>query len=369
MKRVLLTICSICLVLACLFGLFAVVGGMKDILNIQDYKTKQGEEGRAGIETAIDGIGQLKENEATYVDGAKQYTEGSATLADAEVQLANGYSQYAAGKQQLAEGQAQIDANTQAYNEGKELLSKIEPLMPLLNTYVAFRNGTLAFLPGFSDAQAWFAEKVRPMGADLGLELPEDVTDLPGYIQTMVAEGQAKLKQYEDGLAALESAKKELSLNKLVEEDKARRLLDEKCKDLPLFEARQIQKRLAKANCATIEKKFKVILESIREEMEDEKAEDEKSLEDEISGIITAEDSEEENSDKAQAADDKTKSDEKEDEVKESDGDDDDTSDEEKVEEADGENDDDVEIPDSEKIDESFMTAWIQRAGRITPLR
>jgi len=211
MKRVLLTICSICLVLACLFGLFAVVGGMKDILNIQDYKTKQGEEGRAGIETAIDGIGQLKENEATYVDGAKQYTEGSATLADAEVQLANGYSQYAAGKQQLAEGQAQIDANTQAYNEGKELLSKIEPLMPLLNTYVAFRNGTLAFLPGFSDAQAWFAEKVRPMGADLGLELPEDVTDLPGYIQTMVAEGQAKLKQYEDGLAALESGKEQLA--------------------------------------------------------------------------------------------------------------------------------------------------------------
>ena len=211
MKRVLLTICSICLVLACLFGLFAVVGGMKDILNIQDYKTKQGEEGREGIETAIAGIGQLKENESTYLDGAKQYTEGQQTLADAEVTLANGYSQFYAGQQQVAAGQAEIDANTQAYNEGKELLAKIEPLMPLVNTYVSFRNGTLAFLPGFSDAQAWFASKVAPLGAELGLELPADVTDLPGYIQTMVAEGQAKLKQYEDGLVALANGKAQLS--------------------------------------------------------------------------------------------------------------------------------------------------------------
>ena len=38
MKRVLLMVCSICLVLACLFGLFACVAGMKDALNIQEYK-------------------------------------------------------------------------------------------------------------------------------------------------------------------------------------------------------------------------------------------------------------------------------------------------------------------------------------------
>ena len=56
-----------------------------------------------------------------------------------------------------------IDANTDAYNEGKALLAKIEPLMPLLNTYVKFRDGSIAKLPGFDSAQAWFVGKVAPI--------------------------------------------------------------------------------------------------------------------------------------------------------------------------------------------------------------
>ena len=211
MKRVLLTICSICLVLACLFGLFAVVSGMKDVLNIQDYKTAAGEEGREGIAAARDGIAQLVANEQTYLDGVQTFLDGQKTLKEGEATLADGYAQYYAGQQTLAAGQAEIDANTQAYNEGKELLSKIEPLMPLVNTYVSFRNGTLAFLPGFSNAQAWFASQVAPLGAQLGLDLPADVQDLPAYIQTMVAEGQAKLKQYEDGLVQLSEGKQQLA--------------------------------------------------------------------------------------------------------------------------------------------------------------
>ena len=38
MKRALLMVCSICLILACLFGLFACVAGMKDVMNIKEYK-------------------------------------------------------------------------------------------------------------------------------------------------------------------------------------------------------------------------------------------------------------------------------------------------------------------------------------------
>lgn len=211
MKRVLLTICSICLVLACLFGLFAVIGGMKDVLNIQDYKTKQGEEGREGIKAAREGLALLKENEPTYLEGVQTFIEGQKTLAEGEATLADGYAQYYAGKQTLAAGQAEIDANTQAYNEGKEKLAKIEPLMPLVNTYVQFRNGTLAYLPGFSDAQAWFASQVAPLGAQLGLDLPADVTDLPGYIQQMVADGKAQLQQYEDGLVQIADGKQQLA--------------------------------------------------------------------------------------------------------------------------------------------------------------
>lgn len=91
------------------------------------------------------------------------------------------------------------------------MLSKIEPLMPLLNTYVQFRDGTIAKIPGFETAQAWFVSKVRPLAEKAGLTIPENVTDFPKYMQQMVADGKAKLKEYEDGLAELEAGKKKVA--------------------------------------------------------------------------------------------------------------------------------------------------------------
>ena len=190
MKRVLLMICSILLVCACVFGLFACVAGVKDILAIKEYKLSDSDMAVEGIATARDGIKQLKENEQTYLDGVVTYEDGVV---------------------QLAEGQKMIDDNTQAYNEGKEKLATIEPLLPLIDTYQQFRNGTIANLPGFDTAQAWFAAMVKPLGAQLGLELPDDVTDLPAFIDEMVADGKVQLKQYEDGLVQLADGKAQLA--------------------------------------------------------------------------------------------------------------------------------------------------------------
>ena len=225
MKRVLLMVFSIILILACIFGLFACVAGVRDVLNIQEYKTADAAFARENLKTAQAGIAQLSENEQTYItgvgtytDGLNQYTKGKsdyaagqATLAAGEKTLAEGYAAYEAGKKALAEGQAKIDANTQAYNEGKEKLAKIEPLLPYLNQYVQFRDGTIAKLPGFDSAQVWFVSIVRPLGARLGLNIPADVTDFPAYINQMVADGKAQLKEYEDGLAQLEAGKKQLA--------------------------------------------------------------------------------------------------------------------------------------------------------------
>ena len=239
MKRVLLMVFSIILILACIFGLFACVAGVRDVLNIQEYKTADAAFARENLETAQAGIDQLRENEETYITGVGTYTDGLAqyakgqsdyaagkqTLAAGEKTLAEGYAaynegkakleagkaEYEAGKKALAEGQAQIDANTQAYNEGKEKLAKIEPLLPYLNQYVQFRDGTIAKLPGFDTAQAWFVSVVRPLASRLGLEIPEDATDFPAYINQMVADGKAQLKQYEDGLATLEAGKAKLA--------------------------------------------------------------------------------------------------------------------------------------------------------------
>lgn len=237
-KSALTATISILLIVSCLFALAAAGFGVRDGLAIKQYKEDDAKAADVvgELEKAIEA---LKENEAAYSEGVgtyakglsdyaagqQAYNEGKAALSqgykdyeEGKATLEQGYKDYAAGKkaleegrQKIAEGQKLIDENTEAYNEGKELLSKIEPLMPLVNTYVKFRDGSVAMLPCFDSAQAWFAGRVAPLAERLGLSIPADVTDFPVYIQTMVAEGQAMLKQYEDGLAELEAGKAELA--------------------------------------------------------------------------------------------------------------------------------------------------------------
>ena len=203
MKRTALVICSILLILVSLFGLVAAGLGIKDGLAIKKYKEEDSK--AADVVGELEkNINELKKNEQAYLDGIVAYNEGLAAYAD-------GKAAYSKGQADLAAGQAQIDANTQAYNEGKALLEKIQPLMPYLEQYKEFRDGNLANLPGFSTAQGWFMAVVRPVAARMGLSIPDDVTDFPAYMQDMVAQGQALLKQYEDGLAALEQGKKDLA--------------------------------------------------------------------------------------------------------------------------------------------------------------
>lgn len=232
MKRVLLMVCSICLVLACLFGLFACVAGMKDALNIQEYKQEDADHAREGIAAAREGIKQLQENEDVYLNGVGTYEAGLIQLSSGKSALNAGYKEYYAGKKALEEGKKayaegvkaleagkkeyeagkkKIAENTQAYNEGKETLAKIEPLMPYLNQYVQFRDGTIAKLPGFNSAQAWFVKTVRPIAAKLGITIPDDVTDFPAFMNKMVADGKAQLKEYEDGVAKLAEAEKTIA--------------------------------------------------------------------------------------------------------------------------------------------------------------
>lgn len=133
------------------------------------------------------GLDQLQENEGTYLAGVDTYTAGLVSYSEGKSTLSAGYAAYYAGKKQLEEGKAayaagkkQIEDNTAAYNEGKATLAKIEPLMPYVDQYVKFRNGTISNLAGFSSAQAWFVSVVRPIAASKGLVIPDDVTDLPG---------------------------------------------------------------------------------------------------------------------------------------------------------------------------------------------
>ncbi len=238
-------IVSTLLALVSILGLLAGAFGIKDALAVKDFMTSG--EGDP-VAQLTDGIKQLKENEKAYNDGIIQYKDGLVQLADGEVQLADGevqladgkkqlkdgeaqlaqgYKDYAAGQKQLADGQKQIDDNTAAYKEGKATLAKIEPIIPYLNQYIAFRDGTIAKLPGFETAQEWFMAVVRPLMKELGLfDIPNDVKDLPKYVTDMVKDGKAQLKQYEDGLKQLAEGKKALAEGKKQLQDGERQLAD-----------------------------------------------------------------------------------------------------------------------------------------------
>lgn len=227
---------SILLAIVSIFGLLAGALGVKDALAVKAF-LEQGE--GDPVAQLTDGITQLKDNEKAYnegliqykdglvqlddgaaqladgerdlADGKAQLAQGRKDLANGEKQLADGYAQYNAGKKELAAGQKQIDDNTAAYKEGKATLAKIDPIIPYLNQYIAFRDGTIAKLPGFETAQEWFMAVVRPLMKQLGLfDIPNDVKDLPKYVTNMVKEGKAQLKEYEDGLKQLAAGKKQL---------------------------------------------------------------------------------------------------------------------------------------------------------------
>lgn len=211
MKKLLRVLVSLFLIAACVFGLLAAYGGVQDVLNIKDYKEADLARAQDGLAAARDGIAQLMENESAYTEGVGTYNDGLVQLADGRQQLAEGAAKLAAGEQALADGKQQIADNTEKYNSGKAALEKIDPLMPYLDQYIQWRDSGLDSAPGFSTFQEWFVAVVRPIISSIGLEVPEDVTDFPAWMQAYVADGKAQLKQYEDGLVAIEEGEATLA--------------------------------------------------------------------------------------------------------------------------------------------------------------
>ena len=152
-----------------------------------------------------------------------------------------------------------------------------------------------------------------------------------------------------------ESIARERKLTAVVESAKAKDLLAKKTKDLPLFEAQQIKRRLANATCEEIEKNYKKLLESVREEMKEACKEEEKTLEEEINDIIAKECSD---SDKKDADAPKPQPVE---EKKEEDCEDD-------KEDCDESEEDDVELKESEQIPSAIMQRWLSRVSTFNPI-
>lgn len=233
MKKVLLAILSLCLIAASLFGLFTGVAGMKDVLNIKDYKTEDQDSGLEQInDQLLPGIQQLRENLDVYLDGVAQVEDGKAQLAAGAAQLADGEAQLAAGKAELA-------ANTDRYNKGKELQGTLNTVNGLVAQYEATKNaivngtsdllhnnpldpldlGGTAYDNAMRTAEQIFLSGVRNvLSTDLitntlgmSIDIPADATSFPSWFQSFVANANSELARYEDGQRQIAAGEAQLA--------------------------------------------------------------------------------------------------------------------------------------------------------------
>ena len=117
-------------------------------------------------------------------------------------------------------------------------------------------------------------------------ELQESFDAKRKELETQLAKTQVKLN---------ESMDKVLKLNKKIDSIKAIELLESKTKDLPSYESEQIKKRFANATTTEIEKNFKKVLESVKNEMNEDEKKEETSIEEEVKNIIEGEENVKEN--------------------------------------------------------------------------
>ena len=107
-------------------------------------------------------------------------------------------------------------------------------------------------------------------------------------------------KDYETQIARLqvklnESIDKNLKLNRKIDSFKATELLESLSKDLPSYEVRQLKKRFENASTVEIQKNFKRVLESVKDEMKVDEKEEEATIEEEVKDIIESEEEVKEN--------------------------------------------------------------------------
>ena len=112
-----------------------------------------------------------------------------------------------------------VDAAEQTvagYDEAKAAMARLEPFLSYATAYQQFTSGAADALPGYDpgedapDPQAWYTQVVLPAAEQKDISLPANVTEFPAAIQALTADPAAKVKAYEDALAAVKEAEKKL---------------------------------------------------------------------------------------------------------------------------------------------------------------
>ena len=184
-----------------------------------------------GVEICYEGDDKLLEGRLKISDGKAQLEEGRAALYEAQAAYDEAQAQLQVGRDALNEAQMKMEEARPEYEEGKAQLESLELLLPMLQLYNSFQSGVLMEIPGFSDANSWYRLTVVPYAAGLGINLPHDLDKFAEAMEQQLAEGNAKLAEFEaaeaklyEAQAVIDEADAQLYEAKLVLDGKARDL-------------------------------------------------------------------------------------------------------------------------------------------------
>lgn len=150
MKRIALTVISVCLVLASVFGLVAASVGLGDITDILRKTNLQNDDIRDSIALISERYAEIKEKDGDKT--AKDYATAVVTEKYGSGKIDAGQKEYDEGKAQLDAGQKEYDAAKAKLDQGKADYAAAEKLIAQKEKEIADGEKQIA------DAEAQLAE-------------------------------------------------------------------------------------------------------------------------------------------------------------------------------------------------------------------
>lgn len=197
------------------------------------------------LQTEYDTVKQTLEDKQKEYDQARaklesgvvdSSAEGQQSLDELKAAAEKAQEEYSAALEAYNASIDAIEAATPGYDAAKAELEKLAPLQNYAAAYTQFISGASDTLPGYENedpdaegvTQSWYAAVVLPAAQQAGLDLPEDVASFPAAVQALAAEPAAKVKAYDDALAASKEAEDKLKEANTSQEDAAKAYADGK---------------------------------------------------------------------------------------------------------------------------------------------
>lgn len=213
MKRTLLTLISILLAAASVFGIVASGSGLDDVSDILRYKRNQKADLIDFVDMLDERVAELRETEGDRTEDEKQYATSVVTDNVGSQKYNQGKAEYDAGADKIAKGQAQYDAAEKTYNEKKAEYDAAEKRLVDAETQLADakaqRDAAQARLDAATDDYNRAKKVLDRIDNSPALTEVEKILGLFGF--TTIEEVRAAVKEYEDGQAQLAEANAQIA--------------------------------------------------------------------------------------------------------------------------------------------------------------